>query len=222
MSEIGFIFDIDGLMVDTEPLSRRAWDQVLGQHGQVMDDETYKALIGYRIDETADYLIKQFGLMDDAGSLIQQKRAAYEPLLAQGVPVMPGLFELVDAIDARGIPWGVATSSPYAHAQNILIGLGLWERCQMVTGGDEVAKAKPDPGIYLLASERLGFSPARCFALEDSVPGCRSALTAGLLTAAVPNGDTDIAQLPAVKYIFPSLGEVVNHLDDITRELQGR
>jgi HAD superfamily hydrolase (TIGR01509 family) len=222
MSDIAIIFDIDGLMVDTEPLSRVAWDQVLEKYGRTMDDETYTGLIGFRIDETADYLIAAYELDTDAQSLIQKKRTAYDAILAEGVPVLPGLFDLLEVIEKRGIPWGVATSSPCAHAKNILTQLGLWERCASATGGDEVSKGKPDPEIYLLAAQRLGCLPARCLALEDSAPGCQSALSAGLLTIAVPNGDTDLAKLPTVNYINDSLLEVADRFEDLMRELQER
>ena len=222
MNDIAVIFDIDGLMVDTEPLSRRAWDQVLAEYGVTVDDNTHKRIIGFRINETTDYLIEKYGLSADPETIIQDKRAAYDLILAQGIPVMPGLFDLVAAVEKRGISWGVATSSPYAHAHNVLSQIGLWERCQSVTGGDEVRQGKPAPDIYLLAAQRMGYAPARCLALEDSAPGCRAALAAGLLTIAIPNGDTIIEDLPAVDYRCPSLSEVVDRLDDLILELQSR
>jgi HAD superfamily hydrolase (TIGR01509 family) len=207
------IFDMDGLMVDTEPLSRRAWAQVIAPFGAVLTDAVYGRMIGHRTADAALILLEATAVPLTPDELIAQKTAVFEQTLVQGVPVMPGLLALHAEIVRRGLLWGVATSSPRHHAKQILTQLGLLETCSAIAGGDEAAQGKPAPDIYLLAAERLGAAPRQCLALEDSVPGCQSAATAGMVVVAVPNGAAETAVFPCADHIFPSLTVVAQSLD---------
>ncbi len=207
------IFDMDGLMVDTEPLSRRAWEQVVGLFGVVLDDAVYGRMIGRRFDESAQMVLDAYDLPLTRADLMARKSTIFDAIRTQGVPVMPGLRELHAAIARRGLPWAVATSSPRRHAQEILAQLALDTSCRAIAGGDEVARGKPAPDIYLLAAERLGVASANCLALEDSVPGCQAAARAGMVTVVIPNGETKMAVFPCARYQFDSLHEVVSLLD---------
>ncbi|NCF67765.1 MAG: HAD-IA family hydrolase [Chloroflexi bacterium] len=222
MIEIAIVLDMDGLMVDTEPLSRRAWAQVLATYGHDLDDAVYNSIIGYRFDESANMIIETYDLPVKMDTLARQKADILAKIRASGVPVMPGLFDLHAAINQRALPWGVATSSPRHHAQEILQQIGLEDSCQIIVGGDEVSRGKPAPDIYLLAAERLGVPSSRCLALEDSAPGCRSALAAGMMVVAIPNGDTKEADFSAVDHIYPSLHNVADELDALLAELTSR
>ena len=202
-------------MVDTEPLSRRAWAQVIESYGFALDDVVYGRMIGRRFDESAQMALDAYDLPLTLDELMTRKRAIFDGIRAGGVPEMPGLRELHAAIVRRGLPWAVATSSPRRHAQEILAQLALDTSCRAIVGGDEVARGKPAPDIYLLAAERLGVAPANCLALEDSVPGCRAAAQAGMVTAAIPNGETKTAVFPCARYQFDSLHDVVSLLDTL-------
>lgn len=208
------IFDMDGLMVDTEPLSRRAWAQVIGPFGATLTDEVYGRMIGRRTTEAAQILLEAAAVPLTPEELVGRRTAVFDQILAQGVPVMPGLPELHAAIARRGLPWAVATSSPHRHAQQILAQLGLLASCGAIAGGDEVAHGKPAPDIYLLAAERLGVPPAHCLALEDSAPGCQAAAAAGMRVVAVPNGATETAVFPCAHQVVSSLHQVITMLDD--------
>jgi HAD superfamily hydrolase (TIGR01509 family) len=218
MSLTTIIFDMDGLMVDTEPLSRRAWEQVITPFGAVLTDAVYGRMIGRRSPEAGQILLESVQIPLSVEELVGQKTAVFEQTLVQGVPVMPGLMALHTAIARRDLPWAVATSSPRHHAQQILGQLGLLEACGAIAGGDEVAQGKPAPDIYLLAAERLGVVPEKCLALEDSVPGCQSAAAAGATVVAVPNGDVATAVFPCADYIFPNLNRVAQSLDILLQE----
>ncbi len=209
------IFDMDGLMVDTEPLSRRAWAQVLAFYGLELDDAVYGRMIGHRTDKATQIFLDNYDIPLTAAETMQQKDMIFQDILAKGTPIMPGLMELHVAIARRGLPWAVATSSPRAQAEYILTELGLRQSCRAIAGGDEVAHGKPAPDIYLLAAERLGISPQRCLALEDSAPGCQAAAQAGMVTIAIPNGATETAVFPCAHHIFNSLHEVAERLNDL-------
>lgn len=219
MADFAIVLDMDGLMVDSEPLSRHAWDQVLGSYGHTLTDAIYNSIIGYRIDESAAMLIEAYDLPLGVDALVREKTGALAKIHANGVPAMPGLYEIHASITRRGLPWGVATSSPRSHAEKILEQLGLSNSCQAITGGDEVPQGKPAPFIYHLTAERLGVPASHCLAIEDSAPGCRSALAAGMTVVAVPNGDTKTADFSDVDYVFSSLHDVSEELDALLAEL---
>ena len=205
-------------MVDTEPLARRAWDAVLGEYGYAMDDAVYTRMIGHRSDESGTMLLAAYPLPLSRDELVAEKTRRYRALFAHGVPVMPGLHELVTALAQRGIPWGVATSSPRIHAEIVLAQLGLTAVCQTIAAGDEVARGKPAPDIYLLAAQRMGVLPAQCVALEDSAPGCRAAIAAGMCGVAVPNGHTTQADFAFANFVMSSLHEVAARLHELIRD----
>ncbi len=222
MATFAVVLDMDGLMVDSEPLSRRAWDQVLGRYGRTLDDKAYRAIIGHRTDESAATLIDAYSLPLSVNDLVQEKTKALVKIRARGVPIMPGLYDFHARIVAHDLPWAVATSSPRAHAEEILEQLGLDASCRSIAGGDEVVQGKPAPDIYLLAAARLGIKPRQCLALEDSAPGCQSAAAAGMMVVAIPNDDTKVVDISIADYIYPSLHEVAEKFDFLLAELARR
>ena len=222
MAKFAVVLDMDGLMVDSEPLSRRAWDQVLARYDQTLDDTAYKGIIGHRTDESAAILINAYSLPLSVNDLVCEKTNALVKIRAGGIPAMPGLYDFHARLVEHDLPWSVATSSPRAHAEEILKQLGLAASCQSIAGGDEVVQGKPAPDIYLLAAERLGVQPRQCLALEDSAPGCHSAAAAGMMVVAIPNGDTKAADFSMADYVYPSLHEVAEKFDFLLAKLAGR
>jgi len=204
-------------MVDTEPLSRQAWAQLLSEHHHLLDDKTYERMIGYRIDVSARIILETFPIPLTMVELSSRRDAILEELRAKGVPVMPGLMELQGKIASRGVPWAVATSSPRHHAEVILDQLGLAGACHALAAGDEVVSGKPAPDIYLLAAERLSVPPENCLALEDSLPGSQAAVAAGMRVVAVPNGQTLAADFGHVHHVYDSLHDVAANLDLLLR-----
>lgn len=214
------IFDLDGLMVDSEPLARIAWEQVLLAHDQGLDEATYQRIIGLRLADTSRLLQETYQLDVQAEALGRAKEAAMNELLLRGVPAMPGLMELLAALQQRSLAWGVATSSRHSYAQLVLGQLGLLEQVGAIAGGDEVSRGKPFPDIYLLAARRLGAQPGSCLALEDSVPGAKAATAAGMLTVAIPGDHATAADFAFVDSVYPSLDQVADDLDRLLARLE--
>ena len=207
------IFDMDGLMVDSEPLAQQAWEQILQAHGYHMADDVYRQMIGLRIDQSVKVLLANYPLSITAEDLIAQKAAIFHEIREQGVPAMPGLMTLQSEIKERGIPWAVATSSPRDHAEIILAQLGLTDDCHAIAAGCEVEQGKPAPDIYLLAAKRLGIDPTTCLALEDSEPGCRAAKAAGMKVIAIPNGGTKTGIFTCANVRYSSLQQVADTIE---------
>jgi len=214
---------MDGLMVDTEPCARAAWQQIAASYGQTVSDDLYSRMLGIRTSESAALLRDALGLPLDVDELITRKTAVFlADLDANGVPVMPGLWALLDAIDARGLPWAVATSTPRDVAAHILGQMGLAGRYGALAGGDEVTRGKPSPELYLLAAARLGVNPAACLALEDTPIGCEAAAAAGARVLAVPTDMTRAAAFPCAYRRYPSLAEVAADLDGLLLGARGQ
>lgn len=207
------IFDLDGLMVDSEPLARQAWERVAARYGHRLDDALYQRMVGRRLEDSSRIVREALQLSLPAAELARQKEEAWAEIRAAGLPPMPGLMELHEEIARRGLPWGVATSSRRAYALEVLAQLGLAESCGAVAGGDEVAAGKPAPDLYLLAAKRLGVPPQSCLALEDSVPGAQAAAAAGMIVVAIPNGYAAPNDFPFAQAVLSSLHEARELLD---------
>ena len=222
MDEV-IILDMDGLMVDTEPLSRRAWDQVLAELDcGPLDDALYNTLIGHRLWETAEILVAHYDLPIESSELAWRKDVLFAEIRSAEMPVMPGLYELLEVLKQRGLGWGVATSTPRNTAEEILTKINVLQSCQALAAGDEVPNGKPYPDVYLLAAERLNKAPAHCLAFEDSTTGCRAARAAGMMVVAIPNEMDMLEKFDSADYILTSLLDVPEHLDQLLAELKQR
>lgn len=207
------IFDMDGLLADTEPLSYRAWAALLARDWGVTptaDDEAWATVtVGKSGPEVWALIGTRFGLPfdlpRDIPTLEGEYRAIYHDVIARGVPPMPGAIELVHACHEAGLCLGVASSSTMAQIEVVLGGLGLRPCFTALTSGHEVPRSKPDPAIYRLACTRLGADPARTVALEDSGPGITAAHGAGLRCLAVPSDYTAGHDFSLASAIVPSL-----------------
>lgn len=212
------VFDMDGLMVDSEPLSRQAWDEFLRPYNQHLSDDVQSRIIGRRIDQAVVVVREAFNLPLTDAEIIAERKRIHNQLRAQGIPAMPGLMELQAIIAERQIPWAVATSSSDYHANEILVQLGLREKVYAIAAGHDVTHGKPAPDIYLLAAQHLGIAPEKCIALEDSGPGSQAAVAAGMLTIAIPNEQTQSADFSHAHYHYNSLFDVIENLDTLLNE----
>ncbi len=207
------ILDLDGLIVDSEPLHQRAFNAFLARRGipYQFDDEEYGRLfVGVPVAHNAQYLIERFGLEQSAAQVLAEREAIFEELIGDSANLvaMPGLWELVETIEAKGIALGVASGSPRDQVETMLSGLRLAPRLKAIVAGTDVARTKPAPDVYLRAVEQLGVSKDHCVAVEDSATGIASAKAAGLRVIAVPNRYTRLQELAADVEVA-SLNEVI-------------
>ena len=147
MKRTAVLFDMDGLMVDTEPLARAAWQRVVSPFGLTITDDVYQRMLGRRTVESAQLVLDALPLPLSPAELVERKTAEYLASLDGGVPAMPGLWELLARIDELGLPWAVATSTPRPVAEIVLGKLGVQDRYAALAAGDEVAHGKPAPDI---------------------------------------------------------------------------
>ncbi len=182
------IFDMDGLMLDTEPLYKIAWQRAAEECGHPISEELYAGLIGRSRVAGERILSEAFG----AAFCVEEFRTACAKCeaaaFAESLPaVKPGLEELLALLETRGIPRAVATLTERHIAEAQLGGLGLFARFSVVVTGDEVMNGKPAPDLFLLTAERLGVEASRCLVLEDSEAGVMAAHRAGMRVFCVPD-----------------------------------
>ncbi|MEA2164495.1 MAG: hypothetical protein QOK37_2622 [Thermoanaerobaculia bacterium] len=177
---------MDGLLLDSEPLYRVTWQTAAAELGFPIDDVFFKRFVGRGNDEAERILIERFGEALPLDEFRIRWRHDFDERLAR-TPLARkiGAVELLDRLDARGVPMALATSSPRAMALQCLGDLAT--RFTAFAFGDDVKRTKPAPDLFLLAAERLGFEPADCLVLEDSEPGVRAARAAGMDVILVPD-----------------------------------
>jgi HAD superfamily hydrolase (TIGR01509 family) len=179
---------MDGTLLDTERMSKRAWPVAAAAIGVDFDADLPLAMVGHNTRDCARIIVERHGPEFPVDALMQAMRDAYDDLVdRQGVVVMPGAVDLVAWIHARNIPMAVATSTRRVRAEAKLAATGLLPYFAALVGGDEVEHGKPAPDIYLAAAARLGQRPAVCVAIEDSEAGYLSAHRAGMSVVLVPD-----------------------------------
>ena len=181
------VFDMDGTLLDSERLSRRAWDAAAREVGACVTPEIFLKMVGHRSDDCMRILQREIGRELPAERVTASARAHYARLVAAGVPLMRGARERFAFARSRGMKIGVATSTRRVSAQEKLARAGLWRFVDAATCGDEVARGKPDPEIYRATAEKLGVPAENCLAAEDSPTGFRAAFAAGCIAALVPD-----------------------------------
>jgi HAD superfamily hydrolase (TIGR01509 family) len=202
------IFDMDGLLLDTEELWLEAESELFRRHGAEFTHEDQLHVIGTSFEVTARYFAERLGWpVERGGELVDESVALMHDLVRKQVDARPGVVELVDGLRALGTPLGLASNSPRYLVDDALATAGLADAFDAIVTADDVPRPKPAPDIYLRACDLLGVAPADAVALEDSASGVRAAKAAGLTCIAVPIfTETDVS---AADRVIASLEELV-------------
>lgn len=202
----GALFDMDGLLLDTESLMSECFMTAAREIGRGDLGPVLHSLIGVRRQESEVILGQHIPDSAQLARFVTRSDALYTARMRDNIPVKAGAVELLEKLAAKGIPCAVATSSTTENARHHLERAGLLGFFQSVTGGDQVVHAKPAPDIYLKAAETLGVTASDCAAFEDSEPGTRAAFASGARVVQVPDMVTPTEALRALGHVIaPSL-----------------
>jgi HAD superfamily hydrolase (TIGR01509 family) len=208
----GVLFDMDGVVLDTEKLYARFWREAAAALGYEM---SYEQALGMRsLSSTAgqaqleSYFGKGVSRAEFRAKRIELMDAYID---IHGVDLKPGILELLDYLDEHGIKAAITTSSPLERVRRYLGPHGLLERFERLCSGAEVAHGKPEPDIYLYGAACLGLKPEECLAVEDSPAGVLSAYRAGCMTVMVP--DLDQPDADTEKLLFAKADSLVDVID---------
>ena len=183
------VFDCDGTLVDSEPLARVAWERSLSPYGYAIDDGEYGRLIGLPYQQVHAFFAAQIpGLEAPAPFWDSYSETLFE-LIDHELEPFADALETVWELHERGVLLAVASSSPRARLDHTLARTGLADAFAATVAGDEVARGKPAPDMFLAVAEALGVGPDDCTAVEDSGPGVAAALAAGMYTIGIARFD---------------------------------
>jgi beta-phosphoglucomutase len=199
VTDTAFLFDMDGVIVDSNPLHRLAWDEYNRRHGVEMTEAMYQAMYGKRNGEIIRGYLGEHLTDAEVSAHSAAKERLYRELMAPRVEdaLVGGVREFIRR--HRVLPMAVATNAELANVHMALNGAELAEYFQVIVTGGDVANAKPHPEIYLRAAELLGMSPDRCIVFEDSYVGVQAGLAAGMRVVGVATTHDD---LPGVSLLI--------------------
>lgn len=189
------IFDMDGLLLDTETLWHEAETELFRRHGAEFTHEDQMRVIGTNFETTARYFAERLGWpFERRAELVQESTALMHDRVRMQVNARPGAVELIRGLRDLDVRLGLASNSPRFLVVDALATARLADAFDAIVTSDDVEHAKPAPDIYLLACERLGVDPSEALALEDSSSGVIAAKAAGLTCIAVPMfAETDVS-----------------------------
>lgn len=204
------LFDMDGVMFDTEKLMKQGWEKACRQMGFTLTEEHFKYMRGSSRARSTQLFEQWFGkrISYDKGRAIRTQYVN-DYIAKNSVPVKEGLKELLQFLKEQRIPAAVATSTPRIQAEHYWELAGIAQFLTASVCGDEVKNSKPDPAIFLTAARKLKVSPGSCLVLEDSINGLKAACAAGAVSCMVPDltpYTDDLA--PVCSHVCASLLEV--------------
>lgn len=181
------VFDLDGLMFNTEEIFNEVGHEVLRRRGKVMTQELLTRMMGRRAVEAFQFLVTEHGLTETIEDLVAESRVLFAELARERLAPMPGLYELLEHIERRNLPKAVATSSGRRYLEEILNRFDMLGRFNFTLTAEDVVQGKPHPEIYLTAASRLGVSPEQMLVLEDSHAGTTAGVNARAVVVSVPH-----------------------------------
>lgn len=213
----GILFDMDGLVLDSEALYTRFWREAANALGYPMTVEQSLGMrsLGKKLGQP--YLESLFGPGIDY-SQVREKRIELMDVYVNrhGIPTKPGIFELLDYMEENQIPGAITSSSPMEFIERHLSNANLLHRFQKLCSGHSIPNGKPAPDIYLLGAKELGLKPEECLALEDSPTGILSAYRAGCLPVMIP--DLDQPKEDTQKLLFAKADSLADIIDILKQQ----
>jgi beta-phosphoglucomutase len=199
---------MDGVLVDSYRAHFESWRVAMREQRRDMTEEQFAATFG----RTSREVIAQTwpGQFSEAEirALDDRKEAVFREILSLRFPVMPGALELLESLHESGIQIAIGSSGPPENVRLVLQRLGKQDLFGAVVTGEDVARGKPDPQVFLLAAERLGISPRRCAVVEDAQPGIEAARRAGMVAIGLVSTGRTKEQLAAADLVVSSLREL--------------
>ena len=182
------IFDVDGTLLDTERIYMRAWKDAAAEQGYVMPDSVLQKTRAVNTKDAARIFEEEIGNGFSYAATRPIRVRIAEEIIARESPILkPGVPELLDYLDKKGIRLAVASSTNTKMTKEHLAASGIADRFAVIVGGDQIVNGKPHPDIFLKAGENLGEMPENCMVVEDSPAGIRAGSAAGMHTVLVPD-----------------------------------
>ena len=180
MTELGVIFDMDGVLVDSYQAHFASWCEMARRRGLTMTEAQFAATFGRTTREIIRSLWPGAAGEDEIPDWDDEKEGIYREMIRKDFPEMDGAEELIRALDAAGCALGIGSSGPPANVAAVRECLSCGERIRATVDGTEVTRGKPDPEVFLKVAEKLGVPASRCAVVEDAPAGVEAARRAGM------------------------------------------
>ena len=203
----GVVFDLDGLLVNTEELYPRVGNELLRRREKRMTDELLHRMMGRPGRIALQMMIDEHQLAATVDQLSQETAEMFPAILDTHLALMPGVEKLLDALERAELPKAVATSSGLKFTQDVLGRMGLTARFSFLLTAEDVVEGKPSPEIYLTAARRLGAAPQSLAIFEDSHNGCRAAIASGARAVAVPGAHSRHHDFTGARLVADTLAD---------------
>jgi len=200
-------FDLDGLMFNTEELYQEVGGAILARRGKEFTAELMDKMMGRKSSTALALMMEHHQLDATPEQLAAETAEIFGGLLPERLAPMPGLLDLLAALEAAGVPKGIATSSSHAFVERVLGVFNLQPRFNFLLASEDIEHGKPEPDVYLLAAKRHEVRPQEMMVLEDSQIGCQAAVAAGAYAVAVPHGHSRTHQFPGVQFEANTLAD---------------
>jgi HAD superfamily hydrolase (TIGR01509 family) len=201
------VFDLDGLMFNTEALYQQVGTELLARRGKRFEAELLDRIMGRKSAVALQIMIDWHGLSDTVPLLAEESEAIFAEILDTQLQCMPGLEPLLEALETADIPKAIATSSSRRFVDNVLGRFDFAPRFQFILTSEDVVEGKPHPEIYEKAAARFGLPPRQVMVLEDSENGCRAAIAAGTFAVAVPGSHSSTHDFSGARFVANSLSD---------------
>jgi HAD superfamily hydrolase (TIGR01509 family) len=201
------VFDLDGLLFNTEELYQLVGSELLSRRGHEFTAELLNRMMGRPGRVALKMMIDEHGLHDSIETLAAETEEIFPDILDARLAFMPGAEELLAALEQADVPRAIATSSGRRFVDNVLARFSAAGRFQFSLTAEDVVEGKPHPEVYLKASQRFGFEPGEVLVLEDSHNGCKAAVAAGTVVVAVPAGHSRTHDFQGVNLVADTLSD---------------
>ena len=204
------IFDMDGLLLDSERCLMNAWLAAAREHGMPLSEEDFRYTVGRNSAESRAWLIRVLDGSENYGRVHDRVSATLGPDHERVFALKDGAIDLLDRLSELRVPCAVASTTHRPLIEKRLAAVDALRFFAAVAGSDEVVRSKPDPAVYLLAAQRIGVDPASCLVFEDSTSGATAALRAGMAVVIVP--DLVPPAIDVALAVLPSLAAATPHV----------
>ena len=207
------IFDMDGLMIDSEPFHYKAFRKIFNSFGkELTQEEHFKRYVGISDIDAAIDMVTTFNIPLSPEEFVRRKQAQYLILLQDQIVPQPGLIELLERLQQNGYKKAIASSSILNEIKSVINALHIAPFINSYCSAEQVSKGKPAPDIFLLAAEKLGVKPQECLVLEDGPSGIDAAIAAKMICYAIPSRETKNLDFSKANRILDSLAEVFYYM----------
>lgn len=205
------VYDVDGTLINSEPLHIEAWKQVLIKHGHTISQlsaEFLSTMAGKKPIVIAQGMVTELSINTSAEQLLKEKTALFFSMAQKSLEAMPGAIESVDRLSEAGFRLAIGTSLDREFLDIVLRKFNIANKFEVIVTGNEIIKGKPDPETYFKVFEKLNLDPFSCVVLEDARSGVEAAKASGAFCIGIKNVNAEPQNLNSADLVVNSLGEV--------------